>query len=81
MEEAVYSTPFATLLHFKKATGAGQPRVLLVAPMSGHFATLLREVRPRQSTSPTGITFAMCPSSGAASILARSLTIWLNSCG
>jgi poly(3-hydroxybutyrate) depolymerase len=42
MEEAVYSTPFATLLHFKKATGAGQPRVLLVAPMSGHFATLLR---------------------------------------
>ena len=41
-EEAVYSTPFATLLHFKKATGAGQPRVLLVAPMSGHFATLLR---------------------------------------
>ena len=41
-EEAVLSTPFATLLHFKKATGAGQPRVLLVAPMSGHFATLLR---------------------------------------
>jgi poly(3-hydroxybutyrate) depolymerase len=41
-EEAVYSTPFATLLHFKKATGAAQPRVLLVAPMSGHFATLLR---------------------------------------
>jgi poly(3-hydroxybutyrate) depolymerase len=41
-EEAVYSTPFATLLHFKKAIGATQPRVLLVAPMSGHFATLLR---------------------------------------
>ncbi|HEY8031448.1 MAG TPA: polyhydroxyalkanoate depolymerase [Methylocella sp.] len=41
-EEAVLSTPFATLLRFKKATGAGQPRVLLVAPMSGHFATLLR---------------------------------------
>lgn len=41
-EEAVYSTPFATLLHFKKATGEIQPQVLLVAPMSGHFATLLR---------------------------------------
>jgi poly(3-hydroxybutyrate) depolymerase len=41
-EEAVYSTPFATLLRFNKGTGAGQPRVLLVAPMSGHFATLLR---------------------------------------
>jgi polyhydroxyalkanoate depolymerase len=41
-EEAVYSTPFATLLHFKKATEAPQPRVLVVAPMSGHFATLLR---------------------------------------
>lgn len=41
-EEAVYSTPFATLLHFKKAPEAPQPRVLVVAPMSGHFATLLR---------------------------------------
>jgi len=43
-EEAVLRTPFATLLHFRK-TGApaGQPRVLMVAPMSGHFATLLRE--------------------------------------
>ena len=35
-------TPFATLLHFKKETPQPQPRVLLVAPMSGHFATLLR---------------------------------------
>ena len=50
-EEAVYSTPFATLLHFKKATGAAQPRVLLVAPMSGHFATLLR---PTVKTMLTG---------------------------
>ena len=41
-EEAVYSTPFATLLHFKKATETPQPRVLVVAPMSGNFATLLR---------------------------------------
>jgi poly(3-hydroxybutyrate) depolymerase len=31
-----------SLLHFKKDTDAEQPRVLLVAPLSGHFATLLR---------------------------------------
>jgi poly(3-hydroxybutyrate) depolymerase len=42
-EEASYVAPFATLLHFKKKDIAGQPRVLIVAPMSGHFATLLRE--------------------------------------
>ena len=41
-EESIYSTPFATLLHFRKETETYQPRVLLVAPMSGHFATLLR---------------------------------------
>src|SRR5262249_29843173 len=35
-------TPFGTLLHFKKDIEASQPRVLLVAPLSGHFATLLR---------------------------------------
>jgi poly(3-hydroxybutyrate) depolymerase len=42
-EEAVMSTPFGTLLRFKKDGGPEQPRVLLVAPMSGHFATLLRD--------------------------------------
>src|SRR5580658_10475980 len=41
-EENVRVTPFATLLHFAKETPQPQPRVLLVAPMSGHFATLLR---------------------------------------
>ena len=41
-EEAVTVTPFATLLHFKKEQQTPQPRVLLVAPLSGHFATLLR---------------------------------------
>jgi poly(3-hydroxybutyrate) depolymerase len=41
-EEAVRVTPFGTLLHFKKDINAVQPRVLLVAPLSGHFATLLR---------------------------------------
>ena len=41
-EEVADATPFGTLLHFKKDTVSAQPRVLLVAPLSGHFATLLR---------------------------------------
>ena len=41
-EEAAHVTPFGTLLHFKKDIEAEQPRVMLVAPLSGHFATLLR---------------------------------------
>ena len=41
-EEAAHVTPFGTLLHFKKDVDVAQPRVLLVAPLSGHFATLLR---------------------------------------
>jgi len=41
-DEVVYQTPFASLVHFKKDTDRKQPKVLLVAPMSGHFATLLR---------------------------------------
>lgn len=42
-EEVAYATPFGSLLHFRKDGGSAQPRVLLVAPMSGHFATLLRD--------------------------------------
>jgi poly(3-hydroxybutyrate) depolymerase len=42
VEEVVHATPFCSLLHFKKHLAAAQPRVLVVAPMSGHFATLLR---------------------------------------
>ena len=41
-EAPVARTPFCTLLHFRKETAIEQPRVLLVAPLSGHFATLLR---------------------------------------
>ena len=41
-EEAADVTPFGTLLHFKKDIDQAQPRVLLIAPLSGHFATLLR---------------------------------------
>ena len=40
-EEIVFSTPFASLLHFKKDSDRKQPKILLVAPLSGHFATLL----------------------------------------
>ncbi|MEO3471776.1 polyhydroxyalkanoate depolymerase [Roseomonas sp. CAU 1739] len=42
-EEAVLTTPFGTLLRFRKDDPARQPPLLLVAPMSGHFATLLRQ--------------------------------------
>ncbi|MGY4467718.1 poly(3-hydroxybutyrate) depolymerase [Bradyrhizobium sp. LB9.1b] len=41
-EEVAYATPFGSLLHFKKDGAPEQPPMLLVAPMSGHFATLLR---------------------------------------
>jgi polyhydroxyalkanoate depolymerase len=41
-ERAALTTAFGTLLHFKKDVDIAQPRVLLVAPLSGHFATLLR---------------------------------------
>ncbi len=41
-EEIAYATPFGSLLHFRKDEARDQPKVLLVAPMSGHFATLLR---------------------------------------
>lgn len=41
-EEATLVTPFATLTHFKKDIDQQQPRVLIIAPLSGHFATLLR---------------------------------------
>jgi len=41
-EEIVAEKPFCQLLHFKRATTRKDPKVLIVAPMSGHFATLLR---------------------------------------
>ncbi len=45
-EEVLLSMPFGSLLHFKEVGAdapADQAPVLLVAPLSGHFATLLRE--------------------------------------
>jgi polyhydroxyalkanoate depolymerase len=41
-QEAARVMPFATLLHFRKDVDVAQPPVLVVAPLSGHFATLLR---------------------------------------
>ena len=44
-EEVVWQRPFCKLVHFKRDLEPGevhQPRLLLVAPMSGHYATLLR---------------------------------------
>ncbi len=46
-EEVLLQKPFCNLLHFRRdlpeaAHGAPQPRVLVVAPMSGHYASLLR---------------------------------------
>jgi poly(3-hydroxybutyrate) depolymerase len=42
IEKVEFATPFGSLLHFIKDGAPEQPKILLVAPMSGHFATLLR---------------------------------------
>jgi polyhydroxyalkanoate depolymerase len=41
-EVPVLKLPFGTMLRFKKDIDIEQPRVLVIAPLSGHFATLLR---------------------------------------
>jgi len=42
-EEIVADKPFCKLLHFKRDTKKQDPVVLVVAPLSGHHATLLRD--------------------------------------
>src|SRR3954469_12173609 len=42
VEEVPLEAPFGNLLHFRRSANLNQPRVLIVAPMAGHFATLLR---------------------------------------
>jgi poly(3-hydroxybutyrate) depolymerase len=42
-ETLVRHTPFCDLIHFERATPRADPRVLLVAPLSGHHASLLRD--------------------------------------
>jgi poly(3-hydroxybutyrate) depolymerase len=44
-EKIVWRAPFCNLIHFERALPRGRaldPKVLVVAPMSGHYATLLR---------------------------------------
>ena len=41
-EETVASHPFCNLVHFRKDWTREEPTVLVVAPLSGHFSTLLR---------------------------------------
>jgi poly(3-hydroxybutyrate) depolymerase len=44
-EEVVWQRPFCSLIHFVREDlrlRAPQPKLLIVAPMSGHYATLLR---------------------------------------
>ena len=48
VEETSLAKPFCRLVHFDRITATGvrpvgQPRVLVVAPLSGHYATLLRD--------------------------------------
>ena len=43
VEEVTAATPFATLRRFRKVGAPEQAKVLVAAPMSGHFATLLRD--------------------------------------
>jgi len=41
--QVVMEKPYCNLLHFKRRIGlVDQPKVMMVAPLSGHFATLLR---------------------------------------
>lgn len=42
VEEVVDEKPFCNLIHFRKEPSIAQPKLLIVAPMSGHHATLLR---------------------------------------
>ena len=42
-EELAIDKPFCKLVHFRKSEQLKQPKLLIVAPLSGHFATLLRD--------------------------------------
>lgn len=46
-ETIAMKKPFANLLHFSKNIPFKQPKVLIIAPVSGHFATLLRDTVSR----------------------------------
>lgn len=42
-EQVVVSKPFGDLLHFETPDSEQRPALLIVAPLSGHFATLLKD--------------------------------------
>ncbi len=42
IEESILEKPFCNLIHFKRDTKVAQPKLLLVAPLSGHHSTLLK---------------------------------------
>lgn len=42
-ERVAMDKPFCELRHFECATTTDRPKVLMVAPLSGHYATLLRD--------------------------------------
>lgn len=42
-ERVSHKLPFASLVHFERQTSRKDPKLLIVAPMSGHYATLLRD--------------------------------------
>jgi poly(3-hydroxybutyrate) depolymerase len=50
-EEVVLRKPFGQLKHFVREGVVGGPKLLIVAPMSGHYATLLRDTVRRMLTS------------------------------
>jgi poly(3-hydroxybutyrate) depolymerase len=46
-EKTCLETPFCDLVHFEREGAADAPKVLLVAPLSGNHATLLRDTAAR----------------------------------
>lgn len=43
LEELVVARPFCSLLRLRREDSVSAPKLLIVAPLSGHFATLLRD--------------------------------------
>ncbi|MDR1375568.1 MAG: polyhydroxyalkanoate depolymerase [Holosporaceae bacterium] len=46
-QTTVVKRPFCNLVHFTKENQKKEPKVLIIAPVSGHFATLLRDTARR----------------------------------
>jgi poly(3-hydroxybutyrate) depolymerase len=48
-QTTVMKRPFCNLVHFTKENQKKEPKVLIIAPVSGHFATLLRDTVKRMT--------------------------------